>query len=209
MRDASFVDVDGLVRYIYRGEVDVRQDRLQSFLRTAELLKIKGLAEQNLSGHLTAASGQGEGEQQQQQQPQLIPIAEVKREVKIKPLKQMEPKLNCFSTPGGTSANIMHPSRPAPNGAVGRGSGCGRRRCSRGQQPAPPPAYHGGGRGCSGLHRRPLRYFCRGSPPHQGPCGPNSSFVVVLAHDRQERRWIQAQQLHQPRPIPLWDTHGG
>ncbi len=84
LRDASFVDVDGLVRYIYRGEVDVRQDRLQSFLRTAELLKIKGLAEQNLSGHLTAASGQGEGEQQQQQQPQLIPIAEVKREVKIK-----------------------------------------------------------------------------------------------------------------------------
>ena len=46
LRDASFVDVEGLVRYIYRGEVDVGQDRLQSFLKTAETLKIKGLADQ-------------------------------------------------------------------------------------------------------------------------------------------------------------------
>ena len=43
---ASHADVEGLVRYIYRGEVDVEPDRLQSFLRTAELLKIKGLADQ-------------------------------------------------------------------------------------------------------------------------------------------------------------------
>ena len=46
LRDASAADVEGLVRYIYRGEVDVEPDRLQSFLRTAELLKIKGLADQ-------------------------------------------------------------------------------------------------------------------------------------------------------------------
>ena len=32
----------------FRGEVDVQPDQLQSFLSTAELLKIKGLAEQNL-----------------------------------------------------------------------------------------------------------------------------------------------------------------
>ena len=46
LRDSTYADVEGLVRYIYRGEVDVEPDRLQSFLRTAELLKIKGLADQ-------------------------------------------------------------------------------------------------------------------------------------------------------------------
>lgn len=49
LRDANFTDVEGLVRYVYRGEVDVQPEHLQSFLRTAELLKIKGLADQNIS----------------------------------------------------------------------------------------------------------------------------------------------------------------
>ena len=53
--DSSHVDVEGLVRYIYRGEVDVEPDRLQSFLRTAEVLKIKGLADQNLTQQGDAA----------------------------------------------------------------------------------------------------------------------------------------------------------
>ena len=35
---------------VHRGEVDVQPDQLQSFLSTAELLKIKGLADQNLCG---------------------------------------------------------------------------------------------------------------------------------------------------------------
>lgn len=48
IRDASFSDVEGLVRYVYRGEVEVLPERLPSFLKTAELLKIKGLAEQTL-----------------------------------------------------------------------------------------------------------------------------------------------------------------
>ena len=55
LRDASYTDVEGLVRYVYRGEVDVQPQHLQSFLRTADALKIKGLADQGLD---------------QQQQPQ-------------------------------------------------------------------------------------------------------------------------------------------
>ncbi len=65
LQDAAFEDVEGLVRYIYRGEVDVRHERLQNFLRTADLLKIKGLAEQ----HMTASA-----EQQ---------VANIKEEVKM------------------------------------------------------------------------------------------------------------------------------
>jgi len=48
IRDASFIDVEGLVRYVYRGEVEVLPERLPSFLKTAELLKIKGLADQGI-----------------------------------------------------------------------------------------------------------------------------------------------------------------
>ena len=48
LRDASYTDVEGLVRYIYRGEVDVQPQQLQSFLKTADTLKIKGLADQCL-----------------------------------------------------------------------------------------------------------------------------------------------------------------
>ena len=48
LRDASYTDVEGLVRYVYRGEVDVQPQHLQSFLRTADSLKIKGLADQGL-----------------------------------------------------------------------------------------------------------------------------------------------------------------
>ena len=59
LRDSTYADVEGLVRYIYRGEVDVEPDRLQSFLRTAELLKIKGLADQNLAGATMGGSGDG------------------------------------------------------------------------------------------------------------------------------------------------------
>ena len=48
LRDASYTDVEGLVRYVYRGEVDVQPQHLQSFLKTADALKIKGLADQGL-----------------------------------------------------------------------------------------------------------------------------------------------------------------
>ena len=48
MRDASYTDVEGLVRYVYRGEVDVQPQHLQSFLKTADALKIKGLADHGL-----------------------------------------------------------------------------------------------------------------------------------------------------------------
>lgn len=36
------------MRYVYRGEVDVQPQHLQSFLKTADALKIKGLADQGL-----------------------------------------------------------------------------------------------------------------------------------------------------------------
>ncbi|XP_063607307.1 longitudinals lacking protein-like, partial [Penaeus indicus] len=47
LRDVAFVDMSALLSFVYQGEVYVSQDRLTTFLRTAEMLHIKGLTEQN------------------------------------------------------------------------------------------------------------------------------------------------------------------
>ena len=52
------MDIEGLIRYVYRGEVDVQPEQLQSFLRTAELLQIKGLADQNLCNSNTSSDSE-------------------------------------------------------------------------------------------------------------------------------------------------------
>ena len=58
LRDSCYVDIEGLIRYVYRGEVDVQPEQLQSFLRTAELLQIKGLADQNLCNSNTSSDSE-------------------------------------------------------------------------------------------------------------------------------------------------------
>ena len=45
LRDVPFVDLYTILEFIYMGEVNVAQTDLTSFLKTAELLQIKGLAE--------------------------------------------------------------------------------------------------------------------------------------------------------------------
>ncbi|XP_059351857.1 protein tramtrack, beta isoform-like isoform X5 [Daphnia carinata] len=44
LKDVSFPDLRALVDYMYKGEVNVAQEHLASFLQTAEALDIKGLA---------------------------------------------------------------------------------------------------------------------------------------------------------------------
>jgi hypothetical protein len=44
-QEVSFLDLQFIIEFVYRGEVDVSQDELQSLLRTAEHLKIKGLCD--------------------------------------------------------------------------------------------------------------------------------------------------------------------
>ena len=46
VKDAKFIDLKSLVDFMYHGEVSVEQDRLNSLLRTAESLKVKGLADE-------------------------------------------------------------------------------------------------------------------------------------------------------------------
>jgi len=43
LKDVSFAELEYIVNFIYSGEVVVPQEQIQSFLKTAELLEIKGL----------------------------------------------------------------------------------------------------------------------------------------------------------------------
>jgi len=45
LRDVCFLELQSILEFVYLGEVNVEQDRLQSFLKTAELLRIKGLTD--------------------------------------------------------------------------------------------------------------------------------------------------------------------
>merc|ERR1719237_1401429 len=45
LKDTSFLDIVAIVEFMYKGEINVSQDKLSSLLKTAENLKVKGLAE--------------------------------------------------------------------------------------------------------------------------------------------------------------------
>ena len=45
LKDVRFLELQSILEFVYNGEVNVEQDRLESFLKTAELLRIKGLTD--------------------------------------------------------------------------------------------------------------------------------------------------------------------
>lgn len=56
LQDVVFDDLHALVEFIYHGEVNVHQRNLTSFLKTAEILKVSGLTQQNAAAPSTPAS---------------------------------------------------------------------------------------------------------------------------------------------------------
>ncbi|CAG7828110.1 unnamed protein product [Allacma fusca] len=47
LKGVSFIDLQAVVTFMYNGQVNISQERLSSFLQTAELLQIKGLTDMN------------------------------------------------------------------------------------------------------------------------------------------------------------------
>lgn len=43
LKDVGYNELSGLLQFMYRGEVNVYQEELANFLKTAELLQVKGL----------------------------------------------------------------------------------------------------------------------------------------------------------------------
>ena len=49
LQDVAFTDLHALVEFIYHGEVNVHERSLSSFLKTAEILRVSGLTQQNVT----------------------------------------------------------------------------------------------------------------------------------------------------------------
>uniref|UniRef100_A0A2R5LEC4 BTB domain-containing protein n=1 Tax=Ornithodoros turicata TaxID=34597 RepID=A0A2R5LEC4_9ACAR len=63
LKDTRYMDLKAIVEFMYRGEVNVSQDQLSALLKTAETLKVKGLAEvtgENKQGVVPVGSTNGE-----------------------------------------------------------------------------------------------------------------------------------------------------
>ncbi len=57
LKDTSFADATAIVEFMYRGEINVSQGQLASLLRSAENLKVKGLAEVSGTPPTSSSSG--------------------------------------------------------------------------------------------------------------------------------------------------------
>jgi len=50
LKDVKYLELKAMLDYMYKGEVNISQERLDSFLKTAEALQIKGLTDQGGGG---------------------------------------------------------------------------------------------------------------------------------------------------------------
>lgn len=81
LKDIKYEEIRAILDYMYKGEVNVAQEQLPGLLRVAELLKVKGLVEEEREKLLNSGLKEGrpivtttdDGDQQQQQQPPRTP----------------------------------------------------------------------------------------------------------------------------------------
>lgn len=50
LKDVAYSHLQAILEFMYAGEVNVSQEQLPAFLKTADRLKVKGLAESSTSG---------------------------------------------------------------------------------------------------------------------------------------------------------------
>ena len=72
LKDVRHVDLESLVKYMYAGQVYIAQDQLGRFLKTAEALQVKGLAENpNISSKPEGAEEEEEEVEEEEEEPSI------------------------------------------------------------------------------------------------------------------------------------------
>ena len=105
LKDVPYEYLQGIVEFIYHGEVSVDQECLTSFLKTAQMLRVKGLAEEtsssiNIKSSSSASnvsSSSGRSHSRKSSKPKRsLPFASP--ELAKKPhLDELIPKVNCIT----------------------------------------------------------------------------------------------------------------
>ncbi|XP_012270552.1 protein jim lovell isoform X2 [Orussus abietinus] len=106
MKDLKFWEVEALVKFMYRGEVNVAHDKLPQLLNAAEALQVKGLAGPSPSS-------------QNPKPPMLIPQAKPQTSQPVVPrvlteTKEVRPSASAAPVPSSPKrAQKRHPTEPA------------------------------------------------------------------------------------------------
>ncbi|XP_077508291.1 longitudinals lacking protein-like [Amblyomma americanum] len=83
LKDMRYMDLKAIVEFMYRGEVNVSQDHLTALLKTAEALKVKGLAEDTNEnkngGPVTSVGGAADAEPVDTPRAESPPLSKRKR----------------------------------------------------------------------------------------------------------------------------------
>ena len=66
LRDVAEQDLQSLLKFMYSGEVQISEDRLKNFLRTAETLQIRGLTDGDASMTTTTPNTMTDTKEEQQ-----------------------------------------------------------------------------------------------------------------------------------------------
>ncbi|KFM71876.1 Protein bric-a-brac 1, partial [Stegodyphus mimosarum] len=119
MKDMRYSDLKAIIDFMYRGEVNVSHDQLSALLKTAETLKVKGLAE--VTGENRQASGIVQQEITQQSVSTPTPITPSAQRTDTPPLqgkrKRGRPRKRSLSDSNrsddeGVAAKIKEPDSP-------------------------------------------------------------------------------------------------
>jgi len=110
-----FQDLRSILNFVYQGQVNIVQDNLQSFLKTAEVFRIKGLTEESCVA-TDLSDKNGVERQDLPTSVKMFPPEELPTSVKIFP---PEDKKGVLKRPKPSSANSTHqpPKDPLSGGA--------------------------------------------------------------------------------------------
>ncbi|XP_034234024.1 protein jim lovell-like isoform X3 [Thrips palmi] len=107
MKDLRFWEVQALVDFMYRGEVNVTQDKLPSLLAAAEALQIKGLAGPATNSH--DGDSQRGFEERRRKRQRTMPDAELPRNPVGRPRIHPKPPQQRQSGPAAPAQSSMPP----------------------------------------------------------------------------------------------------
>lgn len=114
LKDVRHADLESLVKYMYAGQVYIKQDQLGRFLKTAEALQVKGLAEHpNISSKVEKEEDDEEEEEEDMEgfiQQHQIPFPQPVQQLMTLPPNS----INNFTTPLHLPA-FNHPTPPSPS----------------------------------------------------------------------------------------------
>ena len=123
--DAKFIDLQSLVHFMYYGQVDMEQERLSSFLQTAESLKVKGLAKEEEEQSPDAAVSQPSVPRKRAMPPGIpspVSVTMTKRQRFSKPSSvppqssRVSPTPQCGAAPVSQSSSVPQEQAMLPTG---------------------------------------------------------------------------------------------